>query len=163
MLSECKYSFHEAQVKLESWCAYQDRCTFEIESKLASWHIPVDQYDQLINHLVQNRFLDDKRYAESFVSGKVKIKRWGRIKIKHHLIQKRLHKELINSGLATIDSDLYWNNLIDLTNRRLKEAKKNEDKWSLRKRTATFLASKGYEQDLIFDAIKTCENQSVND
>ena len=163
MLSECKYSFHEAQVKLESWCAYQDRCTFEIESKLASWHIPVDQYDQLINHLVQNRFLDDKRYAESFVSGKVKIKRWGRIKIKHHLIQKRLPKELINSGLATIDSDLYWNNLIDLTNRRLKEAKKNEDKWSLRKRTATFLASKGYEQDLIFDAIKTCENQSVND
>lgn len=163
MMSECKYSFHEAQVKLESWCAYQDRCTFEIESKLASWNIPVDQYDQLIAHLVKNRFLDDKRFAESFVSGKVKIKRWGRVKIKHHLIQKRLPKELINLGLASIDSDLYWNNLIDLTSRRLNEAKKNEDKWHLRKRTATFLASKGYEQDLIFDAIKACENQNSND
>jgi regulatory protein len=159
MMSECKYSFHEAQVKLESWCAYQDRCTFEIESKLASWNIPVDQYDQLIEHLVKNRFLDDKRFSESFVSGKVKIKRWGRIKIKHYLIQKRLSKELITFGLSTIDSELYWNNLIDLTSRRLQEAKRNEDKWHLRKRTATFLASKGYEQDLIFEAIKTCENQ----
>lgn len=157
MTSECKYSFHEAQVKLESWCAYQDRCTFEIQTKLISWNIPLNQHDQLIDHLIKNRFLDDRRFAESFVSGKVKIKRWGRIKIKHHLIQKRLSKELIQFGLSTIDQTLYWNNLVDLTSRRLREAKKNEDKWHLRNRTAIFLASKGYERDLVFDAIKTCE------
>ena len=74
-MSECKYSFSEALIKMESWCAYQDRCTFEVEQKLASWNIPTEQQNQIILHLQSNRFLDDKRFVESFVSGKFKIKR----------------------------------------------------------------------------------------
>ena len=152
-MSECKYSFSEAIIKIESWCAYQDRCTFEVEQKLTSWNIPLEQQSEIINQLISNRFLDDKRFVESFISGKFKIKRWGKIKIKHHLIQKRIDKVSIQEGLKTIDLDAYLETMKHLAQKKFLEKKVKDDLWAIRRRVITYLASKGYESDLIHDVV----------
>ena len=152
-MSECKYSFSEAIIKIESWCAYQDRCTFEVEQKLTSWNIPLEQQSEIIKHLLSNRFLDDKRFVESFVSGKFKIKRWGKIKIKHHLIQKRIDKVSIQEGLKTIELDAYLETMKHLAQKKFLEKKVKDDLWAIRRRVITYLASKGYESDLIHDVV----------
>ena len=152
-MSECKYSFSEAIIKIESWCAYQDRCTFEVEQKLSSWNIPLEQQSEIIKHLLSNRFLDDKRFVESFISGKFKIKRWGKIKIKHHLIQKRIDKVSIQEGLKTIDLDAYLETMKHLAQKKFLEKKVKDDLWAIRRRVSTYLASKGYESDLIHDVV----------
>jgi len=152
-MSECKYSFSEALVKMESWCAYQDRCTFEVEQKLASWNIPEEQQNEIILHLQSNLFLDDNRFVESFVSGKFKIKRWGKLKIKHHLIQKRIDKNQIQQGLKLIDMDAYLDTMKHLAQRKYLEKKPKEDYWAIKRRVCTYLASKGYESDLIHETV----------
>lgn len=152
-MSECKYSFSEALVKMESWCAYQDRCTFEVEQKLVSWNTPVEQQNEIILHLQSNRFLDDKRFVESFVSGKFKIKRWGKLKIKHHLIQKRIDKLAIQTGLKAINMDLYLETLKVLAQKKFLEKKAKEDIWAIKRRVYAYLASKGYESDLIHETV----------
>lgn len=152
-MSECKYSFSEATIKIESWCAYQDRCTFEVEQKLTSWNISLEQQSEIIKHLLSNRFLDDKRFVESFISGKFKIKRWGKIKIKHHLIQKRIDKVSIQEGLKTIDLDAYLETMKHLAQKKFLEKKVKDDLWAIRRRVSTYLASKGYETDLIHDVV----------
>ena len=152
-MSECKYSFSEAIIKIESWCAYQDRCTFEVEQKLTSWNIPLEQQFEIIKHLLSNRFLDDKRFVESFVSGKFKIKRWGKLKIKHHLIQKRIDKQAIQTGLQTIDMDLYLETLKVLAQKKFLEKKTKEDIWAIKRRVCAYLAYKGYESDLIHETV----------
>jgi regulatory protein len=138
---------------MESWCAYQDRCTFEVEQKLATWNIPIDQQTEIINQLQSNRFLDDKRFVASFISGKFKIKRWGKIKIKHHLIQKRIDKLAIQEGLKVIDLDAYLDTMRHLAQRKFSEKKSKEDYWAIRRRVSTYLASKGYESDLIHEVV----------
>ena len=152
-MSECKYSFSEAIIKIESWCAYQDRCTFEVEQKLTSWNISLEQQSEIIKHLLSNRFSDDKRFVESFISGKFKIKRWGKIKIKHHLIQKRIDKVSIQEGLKTIDLDAYLETMKHLAQKKFLEKKVKDDLWAIRRRVSTYLASKGYESDLIHDVV----------
>jgi regulatory protein len=152
-MSECKYSFSEAIIKIESWCAYQDRCTFEVEQKLTSWNISLEQQSEIIKHLLSNRFVDDKRFVESFISGKFKIKRWGKIKIKHHLIQKRIDKVSIQEGLKTIDLDAYLETMKHLAQKKFLEKKVKDDLWVIRRRVSTYLASKGYESDLIHDVV----------
>ena len=152
-MSECKYSFSEAIIKIESWCAYQDRCTFEVEQKLASWNISLEHQSEIIKHLLSNRFLDDKRFIESFISGKFKIKRWGKIKIKHHLIQKRIDKVSIQEGLKSIDLDAYLETMKHLAQKKFLEKKEKDDFWTIRRRLSTYLASKGYESDLIHDVV----------
>ena len=151
--SSPSYSFEQALVKMEAWCAYQDRCLFEVQNKLNSWNIDFQTSEKIIEKLILNRFLDEKRFVESYVSGKVRIKRWGRIKIKHHLFQKRVDKKLIEQGLKAIDLEIYWDNLIALATRKSSEIKPSEDPWKAKQKIMTYLVSKGYEQDLIYEAV----------
>ena len=153
MTSECKYSLPEAILKMESWCAYQDRCTFEVEQKLSSWFISIENQEIILQHLRNARFLDDKRFVESFISGKFKIKRWGRIKIKHHLFQKHIDKVAIIEGLKGIDEDEYYATLKYLAQKKIAEKKPREDIWTFKRRVMTFLSSKGYESDLIHEVV----------
>lgn len=154
-LSSPSYSFEQALVKMEAWCAYQDRCLFEVQNKLQSWNLDFSVQEKIIEKLILNRFLDEKRFVESFVSGKVRIKRWGRIKIKYHLFQKQIDKKLIEQGLKTIDQEIYWDNLVTLATRKSSEIKSTEDLWKAKQKVMIYLASKGYEQDLIYEVVKT--------
>ncbi len=154
-LSSPSYSFEQALVKMEAWCAYQDRCLFEVQNKLQSWNIDFSVQEKIIEKLILNRFLDEKRFVESFISGKVRIKRWGRIKIKYHLFQKQIDKKLIEQGLKTIDQEIYWDNLVTLATRKSSEIKSTEDLWKAKQKVMIYLASKGYEQDLIYEVVKT--------
>ncbi len=152
--SECNYSFLEAKTKLESWCAYQERCQFEVEQKLHSWRFFGEQADQLISDLISNNFINEERFAEAFVSGKFRIKKWGRVKIKMHLKQKHISAYSINKGMKEIDPDEYWETLLHLAERKVNElSNKTKNTWEIRQKAYRFLNSKGYESDLIQEAI----------
>lgn len=149
------YSFLEAKQKIEAWCAYQDRCHKEVYNKLRTYGLDDEDTNALISHLIEYQFLDEQRYAESFVSGKYRIKKWGRNKIKAHLTQKNVPQVCINKALNTIDDDLYMENLKTLADRKWQE-KKGSDFEKMVK-VQQFLSSRGYEFDLIHDVLNTNE------
>ena len=153
-MQESTLTFLEAKAKLESLCAYQERCQFEIDQKLITWKFPEDQRNQLIAHLISNKFIDEQRFAEAFVSGKFRIKKWGRIKITSHLKQKHISNYSIQKGLKEIDLDQYWETLLYLANKKKNELElKKGDFWDKKAKTFRFLQSKGYESDLTSDAV----------
>lgn len=143
----------EAKVKLEAFCAYQERCEQEIRNKIYGWGIYGEDVDFLIGDLISNNFLNEQRFAEAFVSGKFRIKKWGRIKIKQHLKQKNISDYSIKKGFEEIDPDAYWQTLVLLA-----EAKNNllraKDSWDRRIKLQRYLHSKGYENDLIQETLK---------
>lgn len=154
MKSECKYSFLEAKAKLEALCAYQERCHYELQQKLYSWGFDREDSDRLISDLIQNNFLNEERFAKAFVSGKFRIKKWGRIKIKAELKQRQVSAYSIQKGLIEIIPEEYWNTLLHLTEKKLKDLTKSKDSWEKKVKLNRFLQSKGYESDLISDAIE---------
>ncbi|MCO5260313.1 MAG: recombination regulator RecX [Crocinitomicaceae bacterium] len=153
MKSECNFSFLEAKQKIEAFCAYQDRCHFEVSTKLNQWGIVGEQKDQLIAHLINNRFLDEERFAESFVSGKFRIKRWGRIKIRQQLKAKFVPDYCIKKAINQIDGDDYFATLQSLAVKKSSELNNERDSYKKKAKIMRFLASKGYEQDLIYEAM----------
>lgn len=155
MKSECKYSFLEAKTKLEALCAYQERCQFEIDQKLISWGIDSEDRQRLISDLISNRFIDEERFASAYVSGKFRIKKWGRIKIKSHLAQKHISAYSIQKALKEIDADEYWEALVHLANRKVLDLRNERESWTKKAKVMRFLQSKGYESDLIQDAVNT--------
>ena len=159
MRSECKYSLLEAKSKLEALCAYQERCSFDLQKKMNSWGLDRDTQDRLLADLITNNFLNEQRFAEAFVSGKVRIKRWGRIKIRIELKKKMISDYSIKKGLEQIDGDEYWKNLTHLADRKWEDLKKEKDQFKRKGKLFRFLASKGYESDLIQMAIEELENQ----
>src|SRR5688572_10399602 len=108
------YSLLEAKHKIESWCAYQERCDQEIRIKLRSWNMDAEHIDILIADLIKNRFLNEERFAEAYAGGKFRIKKWGRVKIRQHLKQKNISAYSINKALALIDDAEYFKTMRDL-------------------------------------------------
>jgi regulatory protein len=150
-----KYSFLEAKAKLEALCAYQERCQFEMSQKLYLWNFQQEQSDILIADLISNNFINEERFAGAFVSGKFNIKRWGRIKIKTELKRKHISTYSINQGMKEIDPEKYWETMLYLvTKKKVELEKKKSDIWDQKAKVFRFLQSKGYESDLISDAVK---------
>ena len=75
------YTVEEAKRKLESYCAYQDRCHKEVVNKLRDMKMIPLAIDTIIAHLIAHNFLNEERFAKSFARGKFNIKKWGKNRI----------------------------------------------------------------------------------
>lgn len=159
MKSECNFSFLQAKQKIEAYCAYQDRCHYEVSNKLSQWGISGEQKEQLIADLIANRFLDEERFAESYVSGKFHIKHWGKIKIRQQLKSKFIPEYCIQKAINQIDREDYYATLKQLAERKSNELKSEKDSWKKKAKIMRYLASKGYEQDLIYDVVSEIKEE----
>jgi regulatory protein len=145
--------YNEAKIKLESYCAYQERCTYEVVEKLKPFDLNESEIQQIIQDLKNDNFLNEERFARSYASGKFAIKSWGKNKIKSHLIAKRVAKEIIDSALNDLDYDDYLARLQQLATRKSDELSKEKNPWIRKQKIMRFLASKGYETNLIYAAL----------
>jgi len=73
------FTVDEAKKKLEHYCAYQERCHQEVQQKLKSMNMIPEASDVIIVHLLQHNFLNEERFAKTFVRGKFNIKKMGEI------------------------------------------------------------------------------------
>lgn len=158
MKSKRKYSLLEAKAKLESLCAYQERSAHELNQKMIGWGIVENDRNALLANLIEGNFLSEERYAEAFVSGKVRIKKWGRNKIRQELKKKFISQYSIDKAFNQIDGDTYWDNLVHLTERKLEGLIKDDNPYSKRAKVYRYLTSKGYEYDLIEEAYNHISN-----
>jgi regulatory protein len=141
-----------ALIKMQSWCAYQERCQQEARDKLYGFGLWPDAVENIISSLIESNFLNEERFAMQFVHGKHVIKKWGRIKIKIELKQKRVSDYCIKKAMAQIDDTEYMTALRKLieTKQRLTN-ERNPIKLKLK--VLNYALSKGYEKDLVFDVL----------
>ena len=91
--------------KIERYCAYQDRCTQEVVTKLRSWKIEEQELRQVLQILKNDGFIDDERYVQSYIRGKINTKQWGMQKIRMGLLQKGISKNLIDKYIEDINPE----------------------------------------------------------
>ena len=152
-MSERVYSLENARLKIEKYCAYQDRCHFEVKQKLRSFGLLNDTIDLMMVDLMRERFLDEERFARSFASGKFKIKKWGKIKIMLKLKEKRVSAKCIELGLQEIDESEYLKTLNELIVKKW-EASAELKEFDRKGKVAHYCQSRGFESELIWSMIE---------
>ena len=143
---------HDAILKkVLHYCAYQDRCTQEVRNKLATFDMTDSEKEKIMQFLVDEGFIDDERYASTFVKSKTHLKKWGVNKIRISLKLKGLSDEIISNALSEIDPEMYREELIKV----LKAKKINEtDPYKRKAKLAQYAIQKGYEPTLVWEAVK---------
>ena len=138
--------------KVLRYCAYQDRCTQEVRNKLATFDMPDSEKVKILKLLVDEGYLDDERYASTYVRSKIHLKKWGVNKIRMALKMKGISDEIISNALSEIDPEIYREELIKV----LKAKKINEtDPYKRKAKLAQYAMQKGYEPSLVWDTLKS--------
>ncbi|SMG14171.1 regulatory protein RecX [Sphingobacterium psychroaquaticum] len=144
------FSRSQAKLKAEAFCAYQERAQQELRDKLYEWGLHADEVEEIISELIVDNFLNEERFAIAYVSGKFRMKGWGKIKIKQGLKHKNVSEKIIKTALSHITQEEYQEKLTETIKKKIKtdgEPKNIAQKSKL----IRFLQSKGFESDLIFN------------
>ncbi|MXP05682.1 MULTISPECIES: regulatory protein RecX [unclassified Apibacter] len=140
--------------KLADYCVYQDRCHYEVEQKLKELRtLNEDERGEILIWLIQNNFLNEERFSKSYARGKFYQKKWGKIKIKQGLKQKRIPTNLIDKGIEEINEDDYKSTLMELTEKKWNIIRESEV-YLKKKKIYNYLLQKGYEYNLINEILK---------
>ena len=148
----------EALNKAAAYCTLCERCISEVSTKLAAWGVPHGEQHEIIERLQQEGFIDEARYCRAFVNDKVRFNRWGRIKIRAALSEKRLPKEHVNEAIENIDEEQYMTALAEVIATKRRELK-GEDDYAAQQKIMRYAAGRGYEPSLIMKAINYCGDE----
>ena len=146
------YTVAEAKLKLENYCAYQERCHQEVRRKLRSMGMIPLAIDDIMVHLIKNNFLNEERFARSYARGKFRIKKWGRIRIERELKARGLSDYTIEAGLDEIDEDEYIDTFDSLAEKKYATIK-DTNPYKAKAKLANYLLYRGWETDLVYEKI----------
>lgn len=146
------YNIKEVIDRIQSFCALQDRCQWEVEKKLREWGVEKNIITNILTDLILEKFIDEQRFSESFCRGKFRIKKWGKMKIKNELILRKISDFCINKGLEQIKDEEYYSVLKELYEKK-KNSLKDKNQFIIKGKIAKYLQQKGFESNLIWELI----------
>ena len=147
-------TLNELKTRLERYCTFQERCHQEVNAKLRQLGIYRDDSDALISHLIQNDYLNETRFSMLYARSKFSIKKWGKKRIVNELNKRKISSYNIEKALAQIEEDDYLLTFDTLAKKRWDHLKINKEPLSKRKKKwIKYLQYRGWENDLIFEAL----------
>lgn len=139
--------------KMAKYCAYQERCVKDVTDKLKTFEISQTDKDDILRYLIDNRFVNEERFARAFVRGKINQSGWGLNKIRFHLMQKGVAKEMIEEAMLDTDEEVYRQRLIDILKTKAKTVKAEND-FERKRKLAAYAIQKGFETSLVWEVLK---------
>ncbi|SUB75928.1 regulatory protein RecX [Peptoniphilus indolicus] len=123
----------------------------EVKDYLSKKGYDEDIVELTSNYLIEKGYIDDKKYASAFVHDKLKINKYGRNKIKNHLLMHGIDKDLAEIAVLDLDEDIEFENLKLHAQKKFNTLKKDHNTKS---KLINHLIYKGYQYDMIKEILK---------
>lgn len=148
--------------KAAHYCAVEERCIDDVKNKLIHWGALPDVVDYVINKLIEEDFINESRYASIFAASKLRSQKWGKKKIIWKLIQKKVDRKYIDAAIAELSENVYKEVLWSLAVQKWESIHSNDDPGSKKAKLLRYLASRGFEEELIWTIIKKFESNYLH-
>ena len=137
--------------RLQAQCSKREYCSSDIFRKaMTAFGGDRSQADKLVASLVEDKFVDDLRYASAFAREKSRLSGWGPAKISFALSGKGISRTIAQEALKEIDpgeADRKMKSVLELKYKTLKGDP--QEKLKLLK----FGLSRGYSYDTLAPAV----------
>ena len=137
----------EALQSLMRLCARAEKSSGDALRLMRTWGVPEIERQGVLTKLIEQRYIDDSRYAEAYTREKVQLAGWGARKIAMHLRQKGVASDIITTTLAHLDTDEMESKLKDKLHRKLRSTKAATD-YELKGKLLRYALGLGYEYDV---------------
>lgn len=139
--------------KMRRMCSRREYCVADIRKKLL---VQLDgnaaEADEIIAMLLNEKYVDDLRYASAYARDKASISGWGAVKIRYMLASKGVSADIIASALDEIDSGKAQARLDKLMETKFKTLK---DDPQCRLKMLRFALGRGYGYDEAVSIVDT--------
>lgn len=136
-------------------CSGREYCISDITSLLERWGAKDEKTkSQIINKLVEDKFLDEVRYCRAFARDHFTYSQWGKVKIVMSLKAKNIPEAAISSGLEAIDEGEYLALLKKIIGDQQKRVKA-KNRYDLKGKLLRYALGKGFESHLVYEAINS--------
>ncbi len=154
------YNTDELLHKAASFCSISEHCISEVNDKLKAWCVGDAEKKLIIDRLLADDFINEKRFCNYYVNDKFRFNKWGKIKISFALKQKGIDTELINNALSAIDDGEYEEMLASILKTKLLSIK-FEYEYEKQGKLFRFAQSRGFENAVIDRVLRTFQS-SIN-
>lgn len=97
----------ESLEKAMTYCGRAEHCLSEVRAKLYQWGAQEEDIETVLEILVDQRFVDEVRFAEMYVRDKITYTGWGRMKVAQSLRIKRIPDAIYKPILEAFDESAY--------------------------------------------------------
>jgi regulatory protein len=153
----------DAQERLMSVCSRYETCSYRALQKMQQWQIAPDEQQKILQVLVNQRFIDDLRYAKSFARGKSARDKWGVRKIKDHLRLRRISADVIDEALQEVDADNEPATLEKMLRKKMSLVKPSATGGGIAPKLLRFAVNKGYDYATAIAVVKKITNEKCYD
>lgn len=143
----------QALASLQRLCARAERSSGDALRLMATWEVDKSRRYEVLQKLISDKFIDDRRYAEAFVREKTSLSAWGEYKIRAALRRKGIDEKIINAALGDIDSEA---NIERLTQRLARKVKsiKYETPYQLKTKLLRYGLSLGFQMEQVMTSVE---------
>jgi regulatory protein len=137
-----------AYLQLAQLCARAEHCQHEMLEKMRRWEMSDEAQARVMARLIQERYVDDERYARAFVRDKIRYNKWGRRKVEQALWQKGIDEDIRQRVLGEVDDEEYLDVLRPLLKQKRRSTKAASD-YELNQKLVRFALGRGFTYDII--------------
>lgn len=110
----------QAYARMTRICARKEYAPFDIRQKLLRLDLNDDVVELLLERLIKERYIDERRYTESYIREKLHFNKWGKRKIELHLAQKRISPDVVRDVFTQFSESQLSESLLSLLEKKRK-------------------------------------------
>ena len=153
-------SAEQALQSLMHLCARGERSTGDAMRLMRTWGVPEGERSAVVEKLVAQRYIDNRRYAEAYTREKSNLAGWGPKKIALQLRLKGIESHIINETLRELDDDTRRTHLDERLRRKLRTTKATTN-FELRGKLLRYALSLGYDYDMAYSAVDAIVSEDI--
>lgn len=136
---------------------HRERTVAELSQWLAERGFSEAEVESAIARLIEIGELDDARFARRYAEDKRELRGWGDSRIREALGARGVDRAMVESALAGSSDGGDLERALALLERRAEPADDDRS----RGRALAYLARRGYESELAYDAVRAFERRSA--
>ena len=108
--------------------------------------------EEVIDKLINYKYLDDDRFTKAFIKDKLNFTNWGDYKIKNELKRLGVNEEIIYNNISNIDDNIYYERINKIMDKDISINKKYSG-IKLKNKIYNHLLTLGYSKEKVISII----------
>ena len=148
----------QAYQKLTDLCARSEQCQQNMLEKMRQWGVSEEEQAEVMQRLIEERYIDDERFTRAFIYDKIRYSKWGRHKVEQALWMKHIDEHISKPLLDEVDDEEYLKILRPMLKQKRKSIHaKSEYEGTMK--LIKYALSRGFTMDIIKQCIDVTDEE----